>query len=92
MNMDILLADTLNQLFMRRSYTQIKFSKNNVASGKTPFFVIGRFRTFCILDSIFLSIGLFGSVVFSIIVFSTKKTLLHFAKKSFRFSEKLLQT
>ena len=57
MNMDILLANTLNQLFMRSSYTQIKFSKNNVANGKTPFFVIGRFRTFCILDSIFLSTG-----------------------------------
>ena len=26
---------TLNQLFIRDSYTQIKFSKNNLFSGKT---------------------------------------------------------
>ena len=30
----------MNQLFIRVSYTQIKFSKNEVVSVKSPFFVI----------------------------------------------------
>ena len=33
-------VDILNQLFKRGSYTQKKFSKNEVVSGKSPFFVI----------------------------------------------------
>ena len=39
MNVDILVVGTLNQLYIKGSYTEIKFSE--VVSGKTPFFVIG---------------------------------------------------
>ena len=40
MNVDILVVGTLNQLYIKGSYTDIKFSEV-VSSGKTPFFVIG---------------------------------------------------
>ena len=43
MNTDIWVIGTLNQLFVRGSYNEIKFSKNKVVSGKTPLFVIGPF-------------------------------------------------
>ena len=43
MNMNIWVLSILNQLFVRGSYTEIKFSKNKVVSGKTPHFVIGPF-------------------------------------------------
>ena len=43
MNMYIWEIGAVNQLFVRRSYTQIKFSKNEVVSGKSPFFVKGPF-------------------------------------------------
>ena len=49
MNLDIWLAGTL---ILRGSYTQINFS----GSGKTPFFVIDPFRTFCVPYSIFLKV------------------------------------
>ena len=42
MNMDIWVVGTLNQLFMRGSYT---FKKHTTVSGKNPFFVIGPFCT-----------------------------------------------
>ena len=63
---------------MRGSFTQIKFSKKKLASGKTLLFVSGPFFTFYISHSIFLNIGFrrvsfLGSVVFSIVVLSTKK-------------------
>ena len=48
MNIYIWEIGTLNQLFIRGSYTQIKFS-NEVVSDKSPFFVIG---PFCTLHSI----------------------------------------
>ena len=48
--MNIWAIDTLNQLFIRGSYTQ----KNEVVSGKSPIFVIG---LFCIPHSICLNIG-----------------------------------
>ena len=43
MNMYIWEIGAVNQLFVRSSYTQIKFSKNEVVSGKSPFFVKGPF-------------------------------------------------
>ena len=62
MKMDIWVAGTLNQLFMRDSSTQIKLSKkkkkkkkNEVVCGKTLFFVIGPFHIFCIPRPFFLS-------------------------------------
>ena len=42
MNMDIWETGTLNELFIRGSYTQIKFSKQ-VFSCKTAFFVTDPF-------------------------------------------------
>ena len=44
MNMSIWVISTLNQLFRRGSYTEIKFSKK-WSSGKTPLFMIGLFCT-----------------------------------------------
>ena len=52
--MDISVLCTLNQLFIRGLYAENKFSKNQVVSGKTPFFVIG---PFCTVHSICLNIG-----------------------------------
>ena len=37
--MNIQVAGILNQLLIKGSYTQIKFSKNKVVSGKTPFYL-----------------------------------------------------
>ena len=45
MNVYIWAIGTLNQLFIRGSCTQIKFSKNEVVYGKSTFFVIGPFFT-----------------------------------------------
>ena len=45
MNMNIWTIDTLNQLFITGSFTQIKFSKNEVVSDKSPLFLIGPFCT-----------------------------------------------
>ena len=60
MNLDIWLAGTL---ILRGSYTQINFS----GSGKTPFFVIDPFRTFCIL--FFLRLGFERAVLFESVTF-----------------------
>ena len=49
--MDIWL---IKSLFIRGSYTQNKFQKNKVASGKTLFFLIG---PFCTSHSICLKLG-----------------------------------
>ena len=49
-NMDIWVVGTTNQL-LRGSLTETKFEKNEVVSGKTPFFLIGPFCThhcFCL--------------------------------------------
>ena len=54
MIMDIWEVDTLNQIFIKVCYAQIKFSKNQVVSGKTLFFVVGPFYT---PHAICLSIG-----------------------------------
>ena len=94
MNMNIWILSILNQLFVRGSYTEIKFSKNKVVSGKTPHFVIG---PFCIPHSICLNIDfwkqvLYGNVTFSIVVLSTKKWNSSFSKKAFCFSQNLFQS
>ena len=44
-NTDTYEVGTLNQLFIRSSYTEIKFLKNKVVSGKPTFFVTGSFCT-----------------------------------------------
>ena len=53
MNMDIWVVSTSNQLFITGSYTETKFSKKKVHTGKTAFFVID---PFCTPLSIFLNI------------------------------------
>ena len=55
MNLGIWVVGTLNQLLLRGSFTETKFSKNKVVCGKTPFFVIG---PFCTPLSICLNINL----------------------------------
>ena len=43
MNMDIWVVGTSNQLFIAGSYTETKFSKKKIDTGKTVFFVTGPF-------------------------------------------------
>ena len=43
MKIDIWVVGTSNQLFIRGTYTEIKFSKNKVDTGKTLLFVIVNF-------------------------------------------------
>ena len=52
--MDIWVVGTSNQHFLAGSYTEIKFQKNKVVTGKTPFCVVD---PFCTPHSICLSIG-----------------------------------
>ena len=45
MNMDIWVAVTSNQLFIRGSYAETNFPKKKVVTGKIPFFAIVPFCT-----------------------------------------------
>ena len=54
MNVFIWAIGTINQLFIRGSCTQIKFSKNEVVNGKSTFSVTG---SFCTPHSICRNIG-----------------------------------
>ena len=45
MNIDLWVLCTLNKLFIRGSFTEIKFQKNKVVSGETPLTVTGPFCT-----------------------------------------------
>ena len=54
MNVYIWAIGAINQVFIRVSYTRIKFSKNELVSGKSRFFAIG---LFCTPHSICLNIG-----------------------------------
>ena len=45
MNIDIWVVGRSDQLFMKGSYTETNLQKNEVVTGKTPFFVIGHFCT-----------------------------------------------
>ena len=53
-NMYILAIGILNHLFIRGSYTQIKFSKKMSSQWQKPFPLIG---LFCTPHSIYLNIG-----------------------------------
>ena len=53
--MDIWVVGTVNQLFLKGSYTESKFSNDKVVSGKTLFCVTG---LFCSFYSICLKIGI----------------------------------
>ena len=67
-NIDIWVIDTLNQLFVRGSYTEIKFSINKVVSGKAPFSLVG---PFCTPHAICLNNGLRqGSIVWKCSTFN----------------------
>ena len=87
--MDIWVVGTSNELFIRGSWTETKFSKNKVVAGKTPFFEIG---PFCNHHSIFLNIGCWyvsflWNDAFSILVLSTEKRYYSLLKKVFVFQK-----
>ena len=69
MNMCILVGGTFNQPFIRQSYTKIKFSKNKVFGGKTPF---------CIPSYICFNLekAVLYKFFFSIVVLSAKKMIV----------------
>ena len=52
--MDIWVVRGLNQRLIRGSFTEIKFSKKKVVTGKTPLVVVG---PFCTPHSICLNIS-----------------------------------
>ena len=89
-NMVVWVVGTAIQLLIKDSYTETKCSKYNVVTGKTPFFVIG---SFCSSHLFVLSLASDSAVLFrnEILVLSIKKRYSSFLKKSFCFSEKLLQ-
>ena len=90
MDIDIWVIVTLNNLFIRDSYTQFRFQKY-IFSGKTPFFVIDPFR---IPDFICLNIDgpvLYENVALSIIVLLSVKPCSSFLKR-FLFIGKLIST
>ena len=87
MNMDIWLAGTLSQLFMKGFYTQKKIKWLVV-----KLFVICPFCTICIPNLSLLTLAfdrvvLFGSFAFSIVVLSTKKRYSIFLRKVFVLKE-----
>ena len=91
MNVDIWLAGTLNQFFMKGFYTQIKFSKK-IKWLVVKLFVIDPFCTICIPNLSLLTLAfdravLFGSFAFSIVVLSTKKRYSIFLRKVFILKE-----
>ena len=82
MIIDIWVLRTLNKLSTRDSYAEIRFSKIWKC-----FFVI---RSFCTPYFVCLNLGfdravLYGSIVFSVLVNSTKKGYFSFLKKVFVF-------
>ena len=87
MNMCIWEIGTLNQLFIRGSYTEIKFPRK-WNSSKSGFFV----NSFCAPHSLCLNIRmcrsvLYGNVALSIVVLSTKKRYSGFSEKVFVFQK-----
>ena len=89
MNMDICVVGTSNQLFRRGSYSETKYSKNNLVTGKTPSFMIGSFYN---SHSICLKIGFWqGNFVWKYCTFNlsnlNQKTILQFFEKGSRLSE-----
>ena len=73
MNMRIWEIAILNQVFIRGSYTQVKFLKKKVLSGKSAVFVIGPICTPHSICPNFDTVVLYGNVALSIAVLSTKK-------------------
>ena len=68
MNIDAWVVGTSNQLFVRDFYTEKRFCKNEVVTGKTPLFVVCQF---CTPRSICLNIGFWqGSCVSECCVFN----------------------
>ena len=91
-NMYIWAIGILNQLFIRGSYTQIKFQKNEVVSGESPFFVIGPFCTsHSILTLAFDWAVLYGNVACSFVVHWTKKLYSSFLRKVLVFQKTFLK-
>ena len=88
MIIDIWVLCTLNKLSTRDSYTEIRFSKIWKC-----FFVIRSFFTpyFVCLNLGFDRAVLYGSIVFSVLVNSTKKEYFCFFKKVFVFQKTCLK-
>ena len=88
-NMYILAIGVLNQLFIRDSYTQIKFSKQETVSDKSPFFLIGPFLlpTQFVLTLAFDMAVLYGNAALSFVAVWTKKTVLQFLRKVLVFEK-----
>ena len=89
MNMDIWVIGTLNQIFIRNSCSQRKFSEDTVVSGKAPFFVIGPSCTTLqfVLKLTFDRTILYGNVTLSIVILSTTIWSASFLKKVFIFQK-----
>ena len=98
-NMDIWVVDTSNELFIRGSYTETKFSKNKVVTGKLRSL---RQVNFVLIILFVLTLApdvavLYENHAFSILVLSTKNLYSSFLKKVFLFQKisfkvKLLKT
>ena len=87
MNMDIWVVSTSNQLFIRGSETETKFS-NKVITDKTPFFVMVHF----VLTTLFVltlasDMAVLYWSAFSILVLSTRKRYSSFLKRVFVFQK-----
>ena len=91
LNMDIWVIGTLNQVFIRNSYTQNFFSENTVVCGISPFFVIGPISTLLlfVLKLTFDRTILYGNITLSIVKRSTTIWSARFLKR-FSFFRKLV--
>ena len=83
LNMDIWVIGTLNQIFIRNSYTQIFFSENTVVIGISPFFVIDPICTLLlfVLKLTFDRAILYGNRTLSTVILSTTIWSANFLKK-----------
>ena len=82
-NMDIWVIGTLNQIFIRNSYTQNFFSENAVVIGISTFFVIDAICTLLlfVLKLTFDRAILYGNRTLSIVILSTTIWSANFLKK-----------
>ena len=90
MNMDIRIVGTLNQLFIRDSYTEIKFSKKiKELVGKLRFLWKVNFilPILFFLTLVFDSAVLYGNVAFSIDILSNESRHSSFFKKGLLFQK-----
>ena len=87
------MVQQINSFYEVLKLEQI-FEKNKVVTGKTLLFLIG---PFCSRHSVVLTLAydrpvFNGNDVFSILVVSTKKTVVQFSEKGFRLPEIFCQS